>query len=90
MMQTQCPQNNLDHSKALTEADIPCIIDAFIAAQDKHRHRLPTRDSDAEDGHSEDTHSDSVSDLDDSGDKPLINEDLSGKNVVRTRDVEQL
>jgi len=77
-------------SRSLTEADIPHIVDAFITAQDKRRRRCPTRDSDAEDGHSEDSHSDSVSNLGDSGDELLTNEDLSGKNVVYTRDVEQL
>jgi len=77
-------------SSSLTEADIPHIVDAFIAAQDKRCRRRPTRDSDAEDGHSEDSHSDSVSNLGDSGDELLTDEDLSGKNVVCTRDVEQL
>jgi len=67
-------------SRSLTEADIPRIVNTFIAAQDKRRHRRPTRDSDTKDGHSEDSHSDSVSDLDDSGDELLTDEDFSGKN----------
>jgi len=84
------PPKRSRSSRSLTEADIPRIVDAFIAAQDKRRRRRPTRDSDAEDGHSEDSHSDSVSDLGDSGNELLTDEDLSGKNVVCTRDVEQL
>jgi len=77
-------------SLSLTEADIPRIVDASIAAQDKRRcHRRPTEDSNVEDGHSEDDPSDSVSDLGDSGGELLTDEDLSGKNVVHTRDVEQ-
>ena len=77
-------------SRSLTEADIPHIVDAFIAAQDKCHRRRPTRDSDAKDGHLEDDPSDSVSDLGNSGGELLTDEDLSGKNVARTRDVEQL
>jgi len=78
-------------SRSLTEADIPRIVDAFIAAQNKRRHhRRPIWNSDAEDGYSEDDPSDSVSDLGDSGGELLTDEDLSSKNFVRTCDVEQL
>ena len=78
-------------SWSLTGGDIPRIVDAFIAAQDKRRRRRrPTWDSNAEDGHSEDDPSDSVSNLGDSGGELLTDEDLSGKNVVCTCDVEQL
>jgi len=83
------PPKRSQSSRSLTEGDIPHMVDAFIAAQDKCcRHRRSTRDSDAEDGHSEDDPSDSVSNLGDSGGELLTDEDLSGKNVVRTCDVE--
>jgi len=56
-------------------------VDAFIEAQDKRCCRRQTRDSDAEDVHSEDDLSDSVDDFGDSADELLTDEDLSGKGV---------
>jgi len=52
--------------------------------------KQPRSSDNTEDGHSEDDPSDSVSNLGDSGGELLTDEDLSGKNVVRTCDVEQL
>jgi len=41
------PPKQLRSSRSLTEADIPHIVDAFIAAQDKCCRHRPTRDSEA-------------------------------------------
>ena len=74
-MPCAAPAKQHQPSRSLTEVDIPRIVDAFIEAQDKRRHRRQIQDA-GEEIYSEDEDS-SVS-----WEDPSANEEFSSKDVV--------
>ena len=79
------PAKRRQPSRSLTEADIPWIVDAFIEAQDKHRHRRQIQDTD-EEVYYEDEDS-SVSLEDPSADEEFSSEDVAQYVLVTQLDI---